>query len=290
MDSKAEQVLKQYALGWLIVAGDNRYLSGDLLELLTLLLTKGTPKTSVQKTFFNVALTNRFAENSYYAPKAAYEHGDECTLLRNPHIARNEEIQLGCYANVEQMRKHYLGHLTDVAMVDSHTLTAERLGGADFDGDMIKTISDLILNACVKRNYQEYDAGITKQTSGNIPLLKIPAVKPQICDANDWHARFETVRNTFSSRVEQILNAALDRSVIAYNENSDSELRQRCREETEILAILTGLEIDSAKSGVKPYLSEYLNKKVVNRSLFLQYKKLLDSAETRGKWYEPTFQ
>lgn len=289
LDSKAERVLKQYALGQLIVAGDNRYLSGDLLELLTLFLTKGTPKTSAQKTFFNVALTNRFAENSYYAPKAAYKHDEECTLLRNPHIARNEEIQLSCYANVEQMRKHYLGHLTDVVMVDSHTLTAERLGGADFDGDMIKTISDLILNACVKRNYREYSGGLDRQTSGNIPLLKIPAVEPQIRDANDWYARYETVRNTFSSRVGQISNAALDRSVIAYNENSDSELRQRCKEETEILAILTGLEIDSAKSGVKPDLSEYLNKKVVNRSLFLQYKKLLELAEVRGKWYEPTF-
>lgn len=289
LDSKAEQVLKQYALGQLIVAGDNRYLSGDLLELLTLFLTKGTPKTSAQKTFFNVALTNRFAENSYYAPKAAYEHGEECTLLRNPHIARNEEIQLNCYAKAEQMRKHYLGHLTDVVMVDSHTLTAERLGGADFDGDMIKTISDPILNACVKRNYREYSGGLDRQTNGNIPLLKIPAVEPQIGDTNDWYSRFETVRNTFSSRVGQISNAALDRSVIAYNENSDSELRQRCKEETEILAILTGLEIDSAKSGVKPDLLEYLNKKVVNRSLFLQYKKLLESAEVRGKWYEPTF-
>ena len=290
LDSKAEKVLNQYAIGQLIVAGDNRFLSGDLLELLTSLLPKRTPKDKAKRTFLAVAIGNQFANNSFYAPKAAYEHGRECTLLRNPHIARNEEIQLNCYTDVEQMRKHYLGHLTDVVMVDSHTLTAERLGGADFDGDMIKTISDPILNTCVKRNYQDYSSDITRQTNGNIPLLKIPTVEPQIRDANDWYARFETVRNTFSSRVGQISNAALDRSVIAYNENSDSDLRQRCREETEILAILTGLEIDSAKSGVKPDLSEYLNKKVVNRSLFLQYKKLLDSAETRGKWYEPTFE
>lgn len=290
LDAKAEQVLKQYALGQLIVAGDNRFLSGDLLEFLTSMLSLTEAKKASQRTFLSVAFASPFADNSYYAPKAAYEHGEECTLLRNPHIARNEEIQLNCYAKVEQMRKHYFGHLTDVVMVDSHTLAAERLGGADFDGDMIKTIADPILNTCVKRNYQEYATGLTRQTSGNIPLLKIPAAEPQVRDANDWYARFETVRNTFSSRVGQISNAALDRSVIAYNENSDSDLRQRCREETEILAILTGLEIDSAKSGVKPDLSEYLNKRVVNRSLFLQYKKLLESAETRGKWYEPTFQ
>ena len=52
--------------------------------------------------------------------------------------------------------------------------------------------------------------------------------------------------------------------------------RQRCREETETLAILTGLEIDSAKSGVKPILSQYLGPKKQTRSPFLNYKALLD--------------
>ena len=88
----------------------------------------------------------------------------------------------------------------------------------------------------------------------NIPLLMIPTAQPQIRNADDWEARFETVRSTFSSRVGQICNAALDRSIIAYNENSDAEERERCREETETLAILTGLEIDSAKSGIRPEL------------------------------------
>ena len=80
----------------------------------------------------------------------------------------------------------------------------------------------------------------------------IPTAQPQIRSADDWEARFETVHSTFSSRVGQICNAALDRSIIAYNENSDAEERERCREETETLAILTGLEIDSAKSGIRP--------------------------------------
>ena len=79
-----------------------------------------------------------------------------------------------------------------------------------------------------------------------------------------------------SSRVGQICNAALDRSIIAYNENSDAEERERCREETETLAILTGLEIDSAKSGIRPDLGEYLTHKTVKRSDFLKYKTLVE--------------
>ena len=99
----------------------------------------------------------------------------------------------------------------------------------------------------------------------------------------------ETVRDTFSSCIGQICNAALDRSIIAYNENSEDEERRRCREETETLAILVGLEIDSAKSGVRPNLDEYLNRCTVPRTPFLQYKSLVERAEERRAWYEPTF-
>ena len=232
-------------------------------------------------------------ESSFYAPQAAYAHYDACTLLRNPHIARNEELQLSFYDAKEerkQMRHYYFGHLTDVVMVDSNMLAAERLGGADYDGDMIKTISDSILNACVRRNYNlyRYEKHKSLTNTENIPLLMIPTAQPQIRSADDWEARFETVRSTFSSRVGQICNAALDRSIIAYNENSDAEERARCREETETLAILTGLEIDSAKSGIRPDLDEYLTHKAIKRSDFLKYKTLVEEMETRRAWYEPT--
>ena len=243
--------------------------------------------------FYSTVMTDHFPGSSFYAPQAAYAHDDACTLLRNPHIARNEELQLSFYDAKEerkQMRHYYFGHLTDVVMVDSNMLAAERLGGADYDGDMIKTISDPILNACVRRNYNlyRYEKHKSLTNTENIPLLMIPTAQPQIRSADDWEARFETVRSTFSSRVGQICNAALDRSIIAYNENSDAEERARCREETETLAILTGLEIDSAKSGIRPDLDEYLTHKTVKRSDFLKYKTLVEEMETRRAWYEPT--
>ena len=72
--------------------------------------------------------------------------------------------------------------------------------------------------------------------------------------------------STFSSRVGQISNAALDRSMLAYDETLDDEIREQNRKETETLAILTGLEIDSAKSGVKPDLSAYLGSKTARRT------------------------
>lgn len=293
LEDEADKIVEQYAVGRLIVAGDNRYLSGDLLDFLAFLLPTVPPRKRRQRMFYSTVMTDHFPESSFYAPQAAYAHDDACTLLRNPHIARNEELQLSFYGAKEerkQMRHYYFGHLTDVVMVDSNMLAAERLGGADYDGDMIKTISDPILNACVRRNYNlyRYEKHKSLTNTENIPLLMIPTAQPQIRSADDWEARFETVRSTFSSRVGQICNAALDRSIIAYNENSDVEERERCQEETETLAILTGLEIDSAKSGIRPDLDEYLTHKTVKRSDFLKYKTLVEEMETRRAWYEPT--
>ena len=144
---------------------------------------------------------------------------------------------------------------------------------------MVKTIADPIVNRCVQKNYQYQNL----DNLGNLPFLKIPSIQARIQDAGDWRARFQTVRDTFSSRVGQISNAALARSVIAYNENSPSAERQQAREEVETLAILTGLEIDSAKSGVKPDLSPYLGRSRKGKNLFLTYKYLMDGQAEKKK-------
>lgn len=289
LDAMAKHTLKRYALWRLLVEGDNRFLSGDLLEFLTFLIDHAEAlhgADSRQRTFYSAAMSTHFKPNSFYAPGAAYEPGNACTLLRNPHIAQNEEIQLEPYGKTENMRKYYLGRLTDLVMVDASMLAAERLGGADYDGDMVKTIADPVLNRCVKRNYELGQI----DNWDNLRLLFIPSEEPVIRDANDWHDRFVTVRDTFSSRVGQICNAAFDRSVIAYDENSAAEERERYRQETETLAILVGLEIYAAKSGVRPDLDEYLKRKTVRRSGFLKYRTLLEdgSAEQRRQIIEST--
>ncbi len=56
--------------------------------------------------------------------------------------------------------------------------------------------------------------------------------------------------------------------MLAYDESIDKKTREINRKETETLAILTGLEIDSAKSGIKPDLSKYLDKKDNKRSQY----------------------
>ena len=287
LDALAERTLKNYAVGKLLIAGDNRFLSGDLIAFLYHFI-QGQYDNNDKAYRLQMALFKEMlSESEIYAPMAEYQRQERYTLLRNPHIARNEEVLASPTEKEGTYRKLYLSHLTDVVMVSPIALIAERLGGADYDGDMVKTIAEPILNDCVMQNYLGADYNINHRNA--IPLLQIPTAEPLIHNAGDWRARFEAIRNTFSSRVGQISNAALDRSIIAYDENADAETKEKCRQETEILAILTGLEIDSAKSGIKPDLSEYLGRKKIKRSNFLKYKSILDSSEERRPWYEPTF-
>ena len=167
-------------------------------------------------------------------------------------------------------------------MVDSRSLIPDRLGGADYDGDTVHLYAEPLLCRCIARNYS---GGL--DNASNLPLLKIPAAEALIADANDSQARFQTVRSTFSNRIGLISNAALRRSILAYDESQSNSQREQYRRETEMLTILTGLEIDSAKTGIKPDLSEYLKNQKKIQSHFLQYKKIVGDSDEQT-WYGET--
>lgn len=270
---QAEAIQKNYGLGKLLVTGDNRYLSDDLMRLLAHLV-----KAAIGEGYaYRLLEKELLSGNEIYAPEQSFPQQEQYTLLRSPHIARNEEALVVQLNNVGEIRKKYLSHLHYVLMVDSRSMIPERLGGADYDGDMIKTIADPLINTCVLRGYKNGEV---------LPVLKIPAAEPLIADAGDWNARFETVKVTFSNRVGLISNTALRSGIIAYNESADSAEREQSRKETETLAILTGLEIDSAKSGIRPDLSEFLVSNRGRKSLFLRYKSIFGDDDSEKKWYE----
>ena len=90
LDELAEKVCRNYSMGILRIAGDNRFLSGDLLRFLTLLIDPDIRKmNTAQRRHYAALSALTFKGNSFYAPKAAYEQPKTCTLLRSPHIARN---------------------------------------------------------------------------------------------------------------------------------------------------------------------------------------------------------
>ena len=92
LESEAEGILSRYAKGKLIVTGDNRFLSGDLFWLISFLLDPAGVKNDRHSTYYSKVLSEQFPEDAFYAPGAQYSADSVCTILRNPHIARNEEI------------------------------------------------------------------------------------------------------------------------------------------------------------------------------------------------------
>ena len=273
LNRQAKHILDEYSVGRLLVAGDNRYLSDDLMRLLAIIAKNSGAEPQAYQRLERECLTgsqfyapgkNRLQETYGVAKQPHY------LLLRNPHIARNEEAVVHPLERNGAFRISYLSHLTYVVMVDSRSLIPERLGGADYDGDMVKTIADPTLLRHV-------------QTDNQLPVLRIPAAEPIQANADDWEARYECAKSTFSSRIGQISNAALRRGIQAYDESGDEELREQYREDTELLAVLTGLEIDSAKSGVKPILDRFLGKEDAPDSLILKYKYILTHTKRRKK-------
>ena len=273
LEEKGRQILRKFGLGKLMVSGDTRYLSDDLMRLLAIVVRP------TSEAAYTALIRECLTGAEIYAPQPSYPVGEQLTVLRNPHISRNEEA-LVTPAVAGPLREKYLSQLFYVAMVDSRSLIPDRLGGADYDGDTVHLYAEPMLSACIRRNYA---GGL--DNADNLPLLKIPSAEPLIADAGDWCARFRTVKSTFSSRVGQISNAALRRSILAYDESTPEQLREQYRKETEILTILTGLEIDSAKSGIKPELSEYLGDRRSVRSLFLRFKAIAGEDDAH-EWYE----
>ena len=286
-DHAADMILQNYARGNLLVRGKVAYLSADLALFLSALLKPHIDTNKNAEEIYRQLLESR----PHYTTAYGLSGSHMTALLRNPHIAKNEEVVVNPPYHEDYIRRRYFSHLNGVVMIEPWSLIAERLGGADYDGDMVKVIYEPVICESIASHYKATTGKSEDRflSRNNLPLLSIPTAEPQIRNANDWYARFETVKSTFSSRVGQISNAALDRSMLAYDENTDEETKDQNRKETETLAILTGLEIDSAKSGVKPDLSAYLDSKTARRSHYLKYKRLLEDAEARPAWYEDSF-
>lgn len=133
LDDQAAQILKDYAVGRLMVASDICYLSGAILALLYHIGERNKAISFLESPFHTQVLADQFAGNSFYAPPA--RHTNRKIPVRYFAIPTSPEMKkLSGYPR-DDLRDHYFGHLTDVVMVDAKMLAAERLGGADYDGD-----------------------------------------------------------------------------------------------------------------------------------------------------------
>jgi hypothetical protein len=262
-----------FALSRLNVRGEMRYLSSDLFYFLHFIIGEKINNN-------DDLLLSRF-----YAPKKEdginYNKDKYYVLLRNPHLTRNEDVALKPYTFKNTLRNKYFSHLTSVIMINPENLIAEKLGGADYDGDLIKIIDDVdYVNAVLRQN--------STSLEGEYPLIKIPSSNSSEAEFN-LENEISTIKNTFSSRIGLICNNGFRYSVNGYNENNEDleySFKKKLSQRSEEYSILAGLEIDSSKNGSKPYLPKLLEefnneennskiKELVKQEYYLKLKGLV---------------
>ena len=240
---------REIYMGQLRVDGENRFLSGDLLGLLIDMLVKIGQENKDEGIKNNIDILKKQAirKEKFLLPKARIKICSkmEYALLRNPHLSRNEECAMQPYiAKTDSVHGKYFGELSGVIMVSYQSLAPMVLGGADFDGDMVKIISNRTIVKAVKRGKKNCSEIVVIPGAGE-GLVYTPK-----------QVEYKHVKDTYGNRVGQISNIAIRLGSKVYSgenyENAFDENGVRISPSPAECTLLTGLEIDAAKNGKHP--------------------------------------
>ena len=312
-------LVRDIVMGRLIVRGEIRYLSGDLLGLIadiignSFITKEGKSCTLEDKVdLLKKTIRNKcLYRDEFFLPASnlKLKFDSYLAFLRNPHLSKYEEYLLQPKRKVKKAEedlylKHF-GHLKGLVMVGRKSMAPIALGGADFDGDIVRIIENPTVVEAIKKGTlterntsgkisriigkNKGDKFSKKNTSRgvmdrNVPYISIPSpsaedrdIVPSI-DSN-------TIRDTFSNQVGLISNMAVRFGEIEFSGDSNKVMKitksndgYKLTEggvEDSLTAngcILVGLELDANKNGVHPSLKYYR----AQNDLRKEYKKSLE--------------
>lgn len=304
--------LRDAARGRMDVEGGTRFLSADLMTLLYALawnvrLTAAGDGTKREAALAAVpkseSCMRELTSREYDAPgykvpdmaDAAFQD-TECpkniaALFRNPHMSREEHLLLRRVDEKKRiLRDQYLSHLEGILMLPTRSSHAQRLGGADFDGDIVRLITDANY---VKPLYQNLKAaaeelGVFRENDlPFLPMVSIEAKagkidKARILEAEDLKNGGEGLRakefvlwnQARNNQIGRYSNVAVHYCGSAYdNEKPEPAHRQYVR----TLTALVGYEIDSVKTGFAPKAPQFVTE--LRRSDYAPFLKYVAQAK-----------
>ena len=285
-------LLKDVGRGRITVEGSTKFLSRDLMALLLFMIGKINACNTVseeQKQHARDEIrkeqlwTTRFfvadciPDNPVFTGegrKLRLHSKAYYGLLRSPHLSRNEQCSLSPYIpHEDDVYSRYFGHLKGILMVPQFSFVPQALGGADFDGDMVKLITDKRINRAINETcYYEDMEKCGKKHVRRLPVVMIPDTPPRTILLPESGVDFQTLKDTFSSKVGELSNCAFYYGKLEYDEkNPNPEFDLMCETGT----ILVGLEIDAAKTGRHPFLEDYFSKKT-EKDYFIARKEEID--------------
>ena len=204
LDRAADTILRNFARGNLLVRGRVAYLSADLTLFLAELLKPHTDGNRNAEEIYRELLDARCRYTTAYGLTGSHM----TAILRKPHIAKNEEVVVYPPNHEHDIRRRYLSHLSGVVMVEPWSLIAERLGGADYDGDMVKVIREPVICESI---------GIKPDLSAYLhtddkPRSRYLKYKRLLEDAEDRPAWYE---DTFAEQMQDYIDGTDWESVTA---------------------------------------------------------------------------
>lgn len=176
----------------------------------------------------------------------------ERLIERNPHICRSEHTVLRGVQN--ELTNTFLSHLDNVCMINSKSITPQRLNGCDFDGDIVLVVDNDIMMRGVDRNIPvvlDIEDKVTVEPEPYTPENKVALVL-----------------RTINSLIGETSNCATG----YHNKKPKSEeIKKKYESYIDLLSVINGKNIDFAKTGVMYNIPKHIAKYSKPLPYFMKY-------------------
>lgn len=176
----------------------------------------------------------------------------EFLIERNPHICKSEHTILTAVNN--DLTKQYCSHLVNVAMLNSKSITAQRLNGSDFDGDLVLVVDDKTMMRGVDR-----DAAITIDIEDKATVLE---------EEDTSENRVKVTLRGLTSMIGETSNCAT-----SYHNRvpTSKETAEKYESYVSLLSVINGKAVDQAKTGIVYMIPRHIAKYGKQLPYFMKY-------------------
>lgn len=191
-------------------------------------------------------------EDEFFAFNRNGKFDGEYLIERNPHICRSEHVILKATNN--DLTDKYCSHLVNVCMVNGNSLVAQRLNGSDFDGDLVLVVDNEMMMRGVHRDIPiviDIEDKVTVLEEEDIPENKAKAI---LRGENSLIGETSNCATTYHNKVPKSL-----------------EQKQKYESYIDLLSVINGKAIDSAKTGVIYKIPRHIAKYAKPLPYFMKY-------------------
>ena len=259
INNAGASIKRKAAVGKLFITGKMRYLCPDLLRMMYFIagdsMEGGKFKTEADLKKWAYG-KGRLRPGRFFAPGVlSRTSGDNAfSLTRSPHVAANEHVVANAYQPEKESKMDaYFHHLEGVCMINPRDFFAERMGGADFDGDWVRLVDNRYIVKAAEKGLLQ-------------PWIKISA-PPALNVVNNQDSQWDALKQSLTTRVGEFSNIAYLLSAMAYGYYGEGDpaysagRQAACAELLERMVMFIGREIDRVKTGAQvanvPELEEY---------------------------------